>query len=91
MPPEVFIPLAEQQGGLVLQLSSCAFEKARRPATRWQAGSGAIRATAVSVNLTARRLRYPLRHAVLPQKVTALLSRGRLSLGEERPTTAVER
>ncbi len=58
VPPDEFIPLAEQSD-LIIELGSFALTDASAVAASWQQGAGATRPPYVSVNLSARQFHDP--------------------------------
>jgi len=58
VPPDVFIPLAEQSD-LIVELGSFALDEAIASAASWPPIAGGVRLAYVSVNLSARQFRDP--------------------------------
>jgi len=58
VPPDVFIPLAEQSD-LIVELGSFALRQAVRAASSWERVGGQARGPYVTVNLSARQFRDP--------------------------------
>jgi diguanylate cyclase (GGDEF)-like protein/PAS domain S-box-containing protein len=69
VPPEVFIPLAEESD-LIVELGSFALDEAITAAASWPPIVGGARLASVSVNLAARQFRDP----ALPSRIERTLS-----------------